>query len=259
MIKKWVFPAGERGLKIESVEIRVNDRRPVYYIACNFRGSDDIIDIMLEADAARRLYGQDVKLVLSIPYFPYARQDRVMTEGESHSLKVIANLINSIKFSKVLIADPHSDVVEALVDNAVIQRQHDLVLATVPNIHDYDFLIAPDAGALKKIYKLSQMCGIPVICASKTRDVSTGEITGTKIQPEDYLALSKSKRALVVDDICDGGRTFIELSKVLPSACALDLYVTHGIFSKGKDALLREYRNVLCYNDLSVNVKDENV
>jgi ribose-phosphate pyrophosphokinase len=49
----------------------------------------------------------------------------------------------------------------------------------------------------------------------------------------------KDKHVIIVDDICDGGRTFIELAKVLKSNKVknITLFVTHGIFSKGVDAL----------------------
>ena len=67
--------------------------------------------------------------------------------------------------------------------------------------------------------------------ASKHRDVATGDITSTEI----YCNNLHGKNVVIVDDLIDGGRTYIELAKVLKkkNAGRIDLIVTHGIFSKG--------------------------
>lgn len=244
-MKKWTFPAGERGVQVTREHINV--------IELKFKGSDSIIDMLLEVDAMRRLY-TNPKLILDTPYFPYARQDRKMNEGESHSLKVICDLINSQDFYEVRTVDPHSDVVEALVNNLRILPQYEAVIDTIPSdvLVAYDYFIAPDAGALKKIYNLAHLYQKPVICAQKTRSVTDGKITGTSISKEYYNSLS-GKKALVVDDICDGGRTFTELRDILPDDCNVDLYITHGIFSKGKQIILDKFNKVFCYNDMTFN------
>ncbi|MEI8631794.1 phosphoribosyltransferase family protein [Vibrio sp. PP-XX7] len=69
-----------------------------------------------------------------------------------------------------------------------------------------------------------------MIQAQKLRNLKTGEIIKTEV-----LGDVKGKKVLIADDICDGGRTFVELAKVLKSegATEISLFVTHGIFSKG--------------------------
>lgn len=253
-MKTWTFPAGERGVCINTSHLaRANLIGDTYEITCNFRGSDSIIDLLLETDAVRRTF-PNAKIQLYIPYFPYARQDRVMQPGESHSLKVIAGLINSLNFSSVTVVDPHSDVVEALIDRVKIITQTAAIEQTIDQttLESYDFFIAPDAGAAKKIWKTAVKYKKPVICAQKQRDVTTGVITSTRIYTEDFDKLCDA-RALVIDDICDGGRTFIELRKVLPNDTATDLYVTHGIFNAGREYLDSQFGQIYCYNDFTVN------
>lgn len=242
-MKNWKFPAGEIGVQVENTDTN--------NIFCNFKSSDDILRVLFEADAMKR-YRNNPQITLTITYFPYARQDRVMQLGESHSLKVIADLINSVGFAQVTTADPHSDVVEALVNNLKIIPQYECVVETLgeDTIDDYDYLIAPDAGALKKIYKLAQLYQKPVICAQKTRSVTDGKITGTFISKEDYNNLF-CKKALIVDDLCDGGFTFTSLRDILPVTTMVDLYITHGIFSKGKQVLTEKFNQVFCYNDMT--------
>jgi ribose-phosphate pyrophosphokinase len=74
-----------------------------------------------------------------------------------------------------------------------------------------------------------------VVECSKSRDVKTGKLTGFKVYAEDL----EGKDCLIVDDICDGGGTFIGLAGELKKKNAGNLYlaVTHGIFSKGFEEL----------------------
>jgi ribose-phosphate pyrophosphokinase len=88
--------------------------------------------------------------------------------------------------------------------------------------------------------------------ATKKRDLQTGKIIGYELIDKPDLS---GKLVLVVDDICDGGGTFLALSNAIDehsgNACEKHLYVTHGIFSKGKEVLNNHYSKVFCYNDMS--------
>lgn len=248
-VKFWTFPAGERGVKIDSIY-----EFQEAYIDLTYKSSDDLIDLALLIDAIREIGARSISL--QIQYFPYARQDRKCNYGESHSLRVICNFINSLGFDRIYVADPHSTVLEALLPAGVLDilPQH-IALSSAVNLSDNYVLCSPDAGALKKIYSASGIANNKVIEAGKVRDVSTGEIVSSCIlqgPPADEI---QGHKILVVDDICDGGRTFIELAKVLNAeypGIELELYVTHGIFSKGKEILYEYFSKIHCYNDLSV-------
>lgn len=248
--KSFTFPGGERHIVIEDI--------PKLYaaeyitIVCHYKSSDDIIDLALYVDAIRGNRKIDIKL--SIPYFPYARQDRRANMGEAHSLKVISTIINSLEFYSVEVYDPHSHVTEALVNNLIIQTQEDLFTEFALE-HNLDVsntvLVSPDAGANKKTLAIAVANGIQtVVRADKIRDTLTGQITETKVY-DSYLL--KGKDVWVCDDICDGGRTFIELSKVILASAqvkSLNLFVTHGIFSKGLEALEPHFDSVYYLIDL---------
>ena len=97
-------------------------------------------------------------------------------------------------------------------------------------------LISPDGGALKKIYKVSEyLGGIDVVECSKSRDVKTGKLSGFKVYDDNLQGID----CLIVDDICDGGGTFIGLAEELKNKNAGKLYlaVSHGIFNKGFEAM----------------------
>jgi Phosphoribosylpyrophosphate synthetase len=85
------------------------------------------------------------------------------------------------------------------------------------------FLVSPDGGALKKIYKLAEKVDcLGVIECSKNRNIKTGEITTTKVYTDGRSV--DGKDCYIVDDICDGGRTFIEIAKELKSLTQTKLY-----------------------------------
>ncbi|MBO9489801.1 ribose-phosphate pyrophosphokinase [Endozoicomonas sp. G2_1] len=196
--------------------------------------SSKIVRLMMAVDALNRLFNDSVPIELIAPYFPYARQDRVCVTGEALSAAVMANIINSLNFAKVTIWDAHSDVTPALLNRVTNIPQLELLkknqeLTTKLRSGELT-LIAPDAGASKKTLKIAEQFGSEVIQAQKLRDLRTGAIVKTEI-----IGNVTGKNLIIADDICDGGRTFIELAKVLKAQGAneISLFVTHGIFSQG--------------------------
>lgn len=251
-LKFWTFPGGERNVKIVyPIEIK---RYRSFTIRCDYRSSDDLIDVMLLANACRNVDG-NVRLRLLMPYFPAARQDRVMTEGEPFALQVMAQLINSCDFDEIEVWDPHSDVLAGMfpAGKLLVKTQWDLAGRWADQFAPREVcFVSPDAGALKKIYKLAKAFDRPVIEATKVRSVSTGEITRTSVQ---YAKVVEGSIFVVVDDICDGGRTFIDLAKAIREQYdvkELILVVTHGIFSKGKE-VLSDYDKIFAYNDWTLD------
>lgn len=197
---------------------------------------------------------------LYIPYCIGGRSDRKFEEGGINYIKtVIAPIINSQNFEKVTVLDPHSDVLEACINNFESRNNHDLVIQALKNVdnkngaQDRIVLVSPDAGALKKVFKIQQKFGIKnMIIGSKNRDLK-GNITHTSISGE--IDDAENKTFVIVDDICDGGRTFIELAKVIrrdySKNSKIALVITHGIFSKGLDTIFEHIDEI--YTTNSVN------
>ena len=216
-------------------------------ITIRIRSFNDVGMLLIATDALRRMEVENIHLVL--PYFPAARQDRVMVVGESLSVKVYADIINAQNYKSITILDAHSEVAPALLNRVENISNHNFVTACLQNEKDY-VLISPDGGALKKIYKLSQFLnGVPVVECSKIRDVKTGRLSGFKVYAEDL----EGKTCVIVDDICDGGGTFLGLAKELKEKkCGkLMLIVTHGIFSKGLGKLTEIFDEVFSTNSFS--------
>ena len=226
----FVFSGGEPHIKINPA----NDWSESVTITHRLNSFQDIGLLCLAVDALRRL-GADIS-TLCIPYFPAARQDRAMVPGEPLSAKVYADIIHMLGFRKVIAFDPHSDVTPAVLDNCEVIPNHRFIELITKKITSPVLLVSPDAGALKKIYKVSEFLGgVQVVECGKRRDVHTGNLAGFTVHADDL----GGKDCLIVDDICDGGGTFIGLANVLKSKNAGKLYlaVSHGIFSRGFDEL----------------------
>jgi ribose-phosphate pyrophosphokinase len=196
------------------------------------------------------------QVVLHVPYFLGARSDRRFEEGTVHYLKeVICPIVNSLKFSAVAVLDPHSDVLEACLDNMVKIDNHLLVkqaLTLIDNKIDAReriCLVSPDAGAYKKIFDVAKKFDInKVITATKVRDLKTGKILHTEVP---VLDQHNDIKYVIVDDICDGGRTFTEIAKAIKASrptAKVYLVVTHGIFSGGFYELDKLFEGVFCTN-----------
>lgn len=226
---KTTFPGGESC-------IRVNMNKPVephLTLELAFENNGDLFDLALLADALRRKFPMHT-LKLWMGYVPYARQDRVCNEGESLSIKVVADFINGLYFDAVCIIDPHSDVTPALFNRAIVVPQSKFAERMVLHAFPFDtVIVAPDAGAAKKAREFAKVGGYErCVQAEKVRELSTGKILETRVQCDDVNDMD----FLIVDDICDGGRTFIELAKELRKLTSgkIKLFVTHGIFSAGE-------------------------
>lgn len=246
------FPMGEPYVKIRTI---LTDTPKAYVIIAHIADANGFLKLLTLKDALDRL-NHDSLIELNISYMPAGRQDRVMSEGESLSLKVYCNMINSCKFHCVRVLDPHSDVTAAclegkvyIVDNRYLYERSITTIRTAEKIDEY-YLISPDSGANKKIKDLaktpvhmSQL--LDVVYCDKTREVTTGKITGFKVHYDDL----QGKACVIVDDICDGGGTFIGIAKELKKKNAGPIYlvVSHGLFTKGLDPLKEDFAGVFTH------------
>lgn len=226
----WLKVAGELPSFAHVMRIRVAAMR-------------DMNDFMLLAQLVEAVRHETDIVVshLELAWLPWARQDRHMVPGDSFALKVFANQLNLLNFDKVFILDPHSDAAAAAIANCVVIPQEKCLMqsATLRRAIASEalMLVAPDAGALKKIHNVAKATGATGWATlTKERDVATGTLTGFALVAGEVAG----KDLLIVDDLCDAGGTFIGSAQVLRDAGArsVSLYVTHGVFSKGVDNLL---------------------
>lgn len=218
------FSAGEEFIKF-------NGAHHVDKITWYYEGDHEIMQLALLKSLIKQSF------ILEIPYVPHARQDRQTSEDQPFSLEVFCEIFTNIFKNYVYeltIVDPHSEITEKYLNKFCLKiiKQHQFA-------HNFksqfDFVVAPDKGAAHKTVEWAKRLNVPMFCCDKLRDPKTGHIASYSV-PEIDL---NDKRVLVVDDICDGGATFGILGKSLRArgVSNLQLFVTHGIFSKGLEPL----------------------
>lgn len=241
-IEFMTFPGGEPHVKLSPAAAAQIRREDAVLIDCRPQSFLDLGYLMLLADTIRRI-APFTELHLLMPYVPGARQDR----GEPFTALVFADLINNLWFETIRIYDPHSPVIVEYLEGVVVSE---------PDLHpymhgSYAAVIAPDEGSKVRATRMAIRVGLTendVVYCSKKRDPVNGTLSGFAL---DTFDLPRG-RYLLFDDICDGGGTFLgvydtiaeryaELYNALPE---IDLFVTHGIFSKGTHDLLLKFNRI---------------
>lgn len=196
--------------------------------------NDWFMAVLLMCEARRSMNNLPFDLIL--PYLPYSRQDRRTKFGEPFSLKVIGKMLNQCGAARIITLDAHSDMAAGLIDNLVNVPQK---LIWRGRIHDNYTLILPDYGAFKKSIDYAEAFAGYAI-AIKTRDTDTGRVEIRSLVPSREGMDLRDRDCMILDDLCDGGATFIQLAEVLyekHGVRKVDLSVTHGGFTKGLEPL----------------------
>jgi len=270
----WKFPGGEIHFKFTSEFIeKLNSSKnsnEVISITCRLKTSDDIILLVIVLDTLAKDW--KYKVMVFIPYMPYQQADRNFGEGECFSLRTIAKILNSYTNVTYVVFDPHSDITPALLNKCVVEDNSLFIRWVLQRLDDFNnngyqgqwsanedlVILSPDAGAYKKIFKLAEKIGFKgqIECANKFRNTTTGEIN-IRLSINDF----KGKDILIIDDICVGGRTFIELAKQLVQCniSNLQLAVSHGIFSNGFNDLERYFQNIFTTNSIEEEYDGEDI
>lgn len=177
---------------------------------------------------------------LFIPYLPYARQDKSISNEHTFAKRVFLDMLFADKVSKVSTLDVHSndDVVYSYTPAAYIAQA---IAEFKPNV-----LVFPDTSAFKRYAGLADLRQFEVIVLEKVRNQATGQISALTLDTDNTSANMVNANQdvehsmLIIDDICDGGATFINAALFLHThyRCRVALYVTHGIFSKGFEKMI---------------------
>jgi ribose-phosphate pyrophosphokinase len=233
LYEKIKYPAGEVQMRMtEKQAEQLRDRDVIVVIS---RG--DLMETALLLDMIYSYSHRAPKLVL--PYLPYARADRRFTQADCFGLFVYSQMLNTMFCREIYAVDVHSAVTTALtrVKNISVDP---IINTIVHGLRDVTVLL-PDKGS---IGRYSILPGVPVLHCEKNRDQITGKLVGFEVPH------IETSRALIVDDICDGGGTFNGIAATINrqqgDSVKLFLYVTHGIFSKGLIELNQNFSQIFC-------------
>ena len=234
------FPDGECYTRLDRESI---DSDAV--IIQNTYPDGNLIEMLLIRDAAITLGAKRITMV--IPYFGYARQDRLFKPGEPMSARVMCDILDRI-CDKVITIDLHK---ESTLDN--FTHAHKDLKAAGP-IAEYfkgkgiDMVLSPDIGASARAKDVGDRLGVPYDHLEKTR------LSGTEVRIAPAKADCAGKRILIVDDMISTGGTIIAAAAALKQAGAVSVSVacTHGVFVNNAIENLRgsQLEKVLCCNTI---------
>ncbi len=187
--------------------------------------SENFVELLLILDAAKRM--KPKKLTAVIPYYGYARQDRITKKGEPVSAQLAARAIKLAGADAAFALDLHSKAVEKFLK----PKKH---LHALPALAKYFrkkkikklVVVAPDYGALKNARKQARVLGAKVAVIGKKR------LSGKKVAMEGIRGNVQGKNCVIIDDIISTGGTMAQAIRALKKHGAENVYVaaTHGLF-----------------------------
>lgn len=241
--EQFRYPGGEVQVRLTAEQIDILKSVGYGNVCIVARITDgDITPVLQLVYAVRGVTGSNIKLIL--PYLPYSRADRRFTEGDTCGLAVFASTLNAMHGVEIITLDAHSKaaavclnyftnveptpIIDSVIDRLDGTRVYGTSIITTG-------VLLPDKGAADRY-------GYGGLHATKLRDPQTGKLSGFSIPPRSEF---KCDNILIVDDICDGGGTFIGIADQLKDyGLPLYLYVTHGIFSQGYNNLFDRFKRV---------------
>lgn len=247
------FPNGEINLDESLVEL-IDEENIVQHLALRFEMNEDLVILTFVSEWLKE-EGYD-KQELHISYLPYSRMDRKVNH-HLFSLKYVAKMINVLNFEKVYILEHHSDVSIELIENAVpISYTKTLIEKAMTDISfnkETDIIIFPDMGAQKR-YKNLLNDDIRLFVGFKKRDFDTGKIIGLELEGDDKPV----GKALIVDDLCSRGGTFIQIANECTKLDIHDvsLVVTHLESNVYNGQIFDYVKNVYTTNALEPFLKE---
>ena len=224
------FSDGEIQINIEE-SVRGYD---IYIIqSTSFPVNNHLMELLIMVDACQRASAHTVNVVL--PYFGYARQDRTAAPREPITAKLVANMLVKAGVDRVVTLDLHAVQVQGFFDIPVDN------LFTIPLFADIKqgltgsdvVVVSPKNSGVKRARNLAEYLDAPIAIIDYAQDDSSRD--------EGYIIGDvKGKKAILIDDILNTGKTFSEAAKIVQRDGATEIYAvsSHGLFVKGAAELL---------------------
>jgi ribose-phosphate pyrophosphokinase len=245
----WRYPGGEVGVRATAAPA---PRQLLARVQC----SDDLLALVMYLGAVRGQVQQ-----VCIPYLPYARQDRVAVPGDPIAIEVLARLLAGTGVRDYATVDAHSPAAMAAFAAAGCTLQN---LPATPWLERFlgatrtrpsqpCWFVAPDKGAIARTGAAAAALQradrpIGVVHCLKVRDPHTGKLQGFTVdQGSSPRELGPEPLVVIVDDICDGGGTFLGVAQALRTTYGplpLHLWTTHGIHSRGLAELATTFTSI---------------
>lgn len=226
------FPDGELHLELDEI-----NRKDDVDIICRIKNGNDLFILMQLSDILNRQCIRPAHIY--IHYLMGMRCDRLFDLNRPFTLGIVSKVINSFNAGQVMVAEPHSLRTLEEINNC-LPNNTSLEAACAFEDNGYK-LVSPDKGATER-YPIS----FAVECY-KNRDVNTGKLLNFEVYAADSV---EGEDLIVIDDLCDGGGTFVGLAPKLRELKpkSLSLFVTHAVNPTGINNVLEAYDHVYTTN-----------
>ena len=188
--------------------------RDVYLVQSTFANSDNLMELLLMIDAARRASARTVIAVM--PYFGWARQDRKDKPRVSIGAKLVADLLSVAGIDRLITMDLHADQIQGFFDIPVDHLYASTIFAPyIQSLNLEDLVIAtPDVGGSKRASTFSKYLGVPLVLCNKSRE-KANEVASMQI-----IGDVKDKNVVLIDDIVDTAGTITKAANIMMEAGA---------------------------------------
>lgn len=212
------------------------------FVEWRFEDEGEFMHLVQLVTLLRATHGDAARIRLYMPYLPYARQDKTISNTTTFALWPFLVLLDQLKFEHISVFDPHSPLIQQIADKKsanyntpiIVLSALTAITAAIDEVKPH-IILFPDSGAAGRygplLSGLAKDRGINLYSARKVRQPETGAIIGTYVP-----TMPAGSTVLMVDDICDGGMTFIKIAEQIPFM-NIHLYVSHGLFTKGLEPL----------------------
>ena len=182
------------------VDEAVRQKNVIVVQPCSAPVNDHLVELLLMIDAFRRASAASITAV--IPYFPYARQERMSRGREAISARVVATMLETVGVSRVIYIDIHAEATQGFFTVPVDRLQAFPILSDYfrhkPFLEDA-VVVSPDVGRAKLAGRYAQAIGVPLVVMHKRRE-SFREAKATHVVGD-----VKGKVPILIDDIMAGG------------------------------------------------------
>jgi len=199
----------------------------VFIIQSTFQPSDNLIELLMMIDAAKR--ASAYKIIAVMPYFGFARQDRKDKPRVSIGAKVVADMLFAAGVSRVMTMDLHADQIQGFFDVPVDHLYaSSLFVPYIKSLNLENIVIgAPDMGGTKRANAYARFLETPLVISHKSREKANviGELT--------VIGPVKDRDVVIVDDMIDTAGTITKAAEIMMERGAKSIRVvaTHPVLS----------------------------
>lgn len=199
----------------------------VYLVQSTFPDSDNLMELLLMIDAAKRASAKSIIAV--IPYFGWARQDRKDKPRVSIAAKLIADLLGVAGINRLITMDLHADQIQGFFDVPVDHLYASSVfIPYIKSLNLKDMVVAtPDVGGSKRASTYAKYLGVPLVLCHKSR------AKANVVESMTVIGDVKDKNVILVDDMVDTAGTITKAADLMMSKGALSVraLASHPVMS----------------------------